>query len=83
MSNNLTQDQMRIKVETFMRGLYLDVQGPVGAPGAEGSRLTEEYLIRVVTRFAVSLASAWWSITELFEYFRNRRLVRDLNGTLS
>jgi len=78
--NNLTHDQIHDKVRTFMKGLYLDVQGPSGTASTTGAKLTEEYIIKLVTRFAVSICSAWYAITELIDYLRTRRLARTFNG---
>lgn len=73
----LTEDQKR-KVDEFLDGLYLDVQGP------GENKFTEEYIIKVITRFAVSLCSAWWSLRELFDYIQNRKTFKEFtHGTVS
>ena len=71
-------DSQKSKVDEFLDGLYFDVQGPSGE-----NKLTEEAIIRLITRFAVSLCSAWWSLRELFDYIQNKRTLKDLvtNGT--
>jgi hypothetical protein len=64
-------DEVKEKIDKFLDELYLDV-------GTDGTtvNITEEYLIKLLTRFAVSIATAWWSLSELFDYIQNRRTVK-------
>lgn len=61
------------KIDAFIDSLYFDVQGASGM----GTKLSEEYVIKLLTRFIVSLGTAFWSISELLEYIRNRRNLKE------
>ena len=62
------------KIDHFLDGLYLDAQGPTG------TALPEEYVIKIITRFVISLCTAWWSMRELFDYIQNRRSFKEFTN---
>ena len=61
------------KIDKLIDSFYFDVQGaPVG-----GTSLTQEYVIKLLTRLVMSMCTIFWSVTELTEYIRNRREFRE------
>lgn len=61
--------EQKFKINQFIDSLYFDIQGASGT----GTKLSEEYIVKLITRFVISLGTAFWSISELLEYIRNRR----------
>ena len=68
-------EEVKAKVEDFLDSLYLDVTGNSTAPN-QGA-IAEEYFVKLITKFCVSVATAWWSLRELFDYIQKRRLYRE------
>lgn len=62
------------KLDEFLDSLYLDFQA---APTAPGGTMTQEYIIKLLTRFIMGVCTAFWSIAELVEYVHNRREFRE------
>jgi len=72
MPKELTE-QDKEKIDKVIDSLYLDVQGtPVS-----GTSLTQEYIIKLLTRLVMSVCTIVWSVSELVEYIRNRREFRE------
>lgn len=65
--------EQKEKIDTFLDEIFFDVQG---AP--TGKVFADEYLIRMITKFLVSICTAWWSFTEVLEYIDTRRSLTDL-----
>lgn len=72
MKRTLNKEQKN-KIDDFIDSLYFDVQGASGI----NTKLSEEYVIKLLTRFVISLGTAFWSISELLEYIRNRRNLKE------
>ena len=73
--------EIKAKLDKFLEETYFNVAG-TGGSGA----LSEEYIIKLVTRFIVSCSSAWFAIVEILEYVRKRKLLSEKlinDGTLS
>lgn len=68
-------EDIKNKIDDFMDSLYFDVQG---APTMGGTSMSQEYIVKIVTRFVMSICTAFWSLSELLEYIRNRRDFREL-----
>lgn len=68
--------ETKLKIDNFLNSLYLDVQGA----GTINNKLSEEYVLKLLTRFLVSLGTAFWSITELLDYIRTRREFREFKA---
>jgi hypothetical protein len=73
MAKRQSQQELQDKVDEFLDSLYLDVQCPTG-PGA---KMSEDYAIKMITKFIISICTAWWSILELIEYVRNKKSFRE------
>lgn len=69
---NIPED-IKNKIDDFLGSLYLDFQ----AAPATGGSMTQEYVLKLLTRFIMSVCTAFWSITELVEYIHNRRDFRE------
>lgn len=64
----LSKEETKQKIDELLDEFYFDVQC---APGT--GQLTQEAVVKLITKIVVSLCSAWWSITELMEYIRERQ----------
>lgn len=73
MSKKELPQELKDKIDEFLDSLYLDFQA---APAAGGT-MTQEYIIKLVTRFIMGVCTAFWSIAELVEYIHNRREFRE------
>jgi len=88
MVNNTELEQtIRSKIETYVSIAYKALTAGPAIGGSKTTeeyiirfitRVTEEYVVKLLTRFAISLSTAFWSIKELFDYINNRRARKDL-----
>lgn len=63
--------EQKAKADEFIDNLYLDTTSATCNP-------YEDTIIRAITRFIVSICTAWWSATELLEYMKTRAELKDL-----
>ena len=64
-----TQENLPEQLQTLFDGLYLDVQ----MPGIGSQTAAQELFIQNITKAIISLATAWWSLQELFDYLKKRQ----------
>lgn len=60
-------ESIKERVEEYLSNIHFDTQT------VTGERVSEDYIIRLVTRFAISICSSWWAITEIIDFFRKRK----------
>ena len=65
--------ELKAKADEFIDKLYLDVASGSCSP-------QEQIIIRAITRFVVSICTAWWSMRELFDYMNSRRELHRLEN---
>lgn len=63
------------KIDNYIDNLYFNFQS---VPG-QGSSLQEEYIIKLLTRFLVSVCSAWWSVREVLDYIQKRKTFKEFD----
>lgn len=61
------------QIDEFIDSLYFDVQAAGGQ-----AKLSEEYVVKLVTKFLVSLCTAIWSISEILDYIKERKEFKNL-----
>ena len=66
-------NELKEKVDKIIDSWHFDVQG---VP-ASGTTMSQEYVIKILTRLVMSICTAFWSLTEIAEYIRNRRDLRE------
>lgn len=68
----------KTQIQTFVDSLYFDVQFIAGSADGLAAKISEDYLLSVITKFAVSLASVFWSVTEILQYIKNRKDIKNI-----
>lgn len=72
MPKDQLDNETKQNIQQFIDSLFLDVQG-----AGILNNMSEEYVLKLVTRFVVSVGTAFWSISELLDYLRTRRAFRE------
>lgn len=68
--------EVKQKIDNYLDNLHFDFQT---TPGQASTTLQEEFIIKLLTRFIVSLCSAWWSIREVLDYIQKRKTYKEFD----
>lgn len=69
----------KVTLETvldYIDHLYLDTQG-VGTTTL-GESAFEDYIIKLISRFLISLCTSWYAAVEIIDYIKKKKLIKDL-----
>lgn len=76
MSQGTDLETFRVRVQEYMSHIYFDTQSC--APIT--NKANEDYVIKLISRFVVSICSVWYAIQEIIDFLRKRKVIKGFSS---
>lgn len=77
----MTNDERLTQIKDYLEELHFNFEAVPGFGAAEAEKaIFETYLIDLISKVVLSLCTAWWSINEIIDYFRNRKVLKEMGN---
>lgn len=72
-------EKIAAAIESYLSECNFSTAGIPGTDPTLGAVIGpgEEYIIKLITRLAISGITAWWSAREILDYIQKRKLLKD------